>query len=60
MAAYAFAKRALQSPALSNIETLADPLDEQLADCFTEPGNLNTRRAKYEQLTGRPLDAPAG
>jgi enoyl-CoA hydratase len=56
MAAYAFAKRALEAPAPANIERLADPLDEQLATCFTDPGNLRAQRAKYEQLTGRALD----
>jgi enoyl-CoA hydratase len=59
MAAYAFAKRALQAPALANIERLADPLDRRLAAGFTDPGNLRAQRAKYEQLTGRTLHTEA-
>lgn len=55
IAAYAFAKRALQAPVLANIERLADPLDDQLAATFSDPGNLRAQRAKYEQLTGRAL-----
>jgi enoyl-CoA hydratase len=60
MTAYAFTKRALQAPALANIERLADPLDNQVAKGFSDPGNLRVQRAKYEQLTGRVLDTEVG
>jgi enoyl-CoA hydratase len=58
--AYAFTKRALQAPALANIERLADPLDDQLAKGFSDPGSLRVQRAKYEQLTGRVPDTEVG
>jgi enoyl-CoA hydratase len=60
MAAYESAKRALQAPALANIEQLADPLDRKLATGFTDLDNLRAQRAKYEQLTGRVLHTEAG
>jgi enoyl-CoA hydratase len=58
ISAYAYAKRALQAQVLANIAQLADPLDEQLAATFSAPGNLRVQRAKYEQLTGHPLNTP--
>jgi enoyl-CoA hydratase len=54
--AYAASKRALQAPVLANVESLADGLDDQLPLGLTDPGNLAAQRAKYEQLTGRPLE----
>jgi enoyl-CoA hydratase len=46
MAAFAFAKRALQAPALANIERLADPLDRQRQHASAERQARTADRAR--------------
>ncbi len=51
---YAFTKRALQAPALRDIEALSDPLDELLPEAMTSPDARHAHRRYWATLKGRP------
>jgi enoyl-CoA hydratase len=55
LAMHGCAKRALQARVLAAIEPLADPHDADLATGLTDPSNLLSQSAKYEQLAGTEL-----
>ena len=54
MAAYAGAKRALQTPTLANMDAVK-PLEGEWLAALAEPGNLRMHQAKYQELTGQEL-----
>ena len=53
---YAYTKRALQAPALRDIEALSDMQDQSLPDGMTSDDSRHAHRRYWETLKGRPAE----